>query len=185
MRSAAIVIFLLIALFPPHAMAWNEPDNFRGIPWGASLDDARRTLLDSWKPSEQLHGHPECPPAKARCVQKGKLGPIDVTFVYTFKDDRFVSALIMFKAADYKAVRTILTERYGAPTTQQRIEIRTKVGVPHESELGVWRGEKVSVMLERFHKRVDEGLAGVAMNAYLQEGIERRQEEIKKGKDDL
>ena len=67
----------------------------------------------------------------------------------------------------------------------QREEVRSKAGVPHENEIIAWRGAKVSVLLRRFSRRLDEGSADVTLNAHVEEGLAERDKALKKGKDDL
>jgi hypothetical protein len=178
----ALALVLLVA-FP--VVAFNEPSDFRGVPWGATQSQAQDILLKNWQPGSAPLGAPTCTPAKGICMQSGKLGPIEVTFGYTFREDQFVSGIVLFKSADYPAVRRIFDERYGEPTKRWREEVRSKAGVPHEQEASLWKGAKVSVMLNRFGQRLDQGRAGVALNEIVEQDMAAREKALKKGKDDL
>ena len=68
-----------------------------------------------------------------------------MSFFYLFKDNKFSSAIMTFKVADYDAVRTILDERYGPLMTRKQDTVQTKVGVSHLQETSTWSGVRVTI----------------------------------------
>jgi hypothetical protein len=164
---AALALALLLLASP--ALAWNEPENFRGIPWGATMDQAQETLLKTWPAGVTP---PDCSRETGVCGHPGKLGPIDVTFIYSFKEDRFAFAQVRFKTIDYDTVRRVFEERYGTPTLRQSDQIW-------------WKGENASVLLRRVGSRAMEGSALIALKSAVDKNTAERDKAIKKGKDDL
>ena len=69
-------LILVLLLAPPAVFAFSEPENFRGIPWGATQEEAREILGKAWREraSRAPHEVPGCPNADF-CDQKGTLGP--------------------------------------------------------------------------------------------------------------
>jgi hypothetical protein len=167
MKLAFVVAMALVAA--PAALAFNEPDNFRGIPWGSTMDQAQETLLKTWPAGVTP---PHCSRETGVCGHPGKLGPVDVTYIYSFKDDRFSFAQVRFKTIDYDTVRRIFEERYGTPTLRQ-------------SDQNWWKDENASVLLRRVGSRAMEGSALIALKSAVDKNTAERDKAIKKGKDDL
>jgi hypothetical protein len=102
-----------------------------------------------------------------------------------FEDDKFTSAMLTFTPAQYEALRTIFSDRYGSPTSIRDEEVKTSMGVGYINQIATWVGERVVIRLRRYGSKVDEGSALIA----LKEAVDKRRDEtekaIKKGKDDL
>ena len=43
------VLIVVLALLISPVWAWEEPDNFRGIKWGTSPEDAMAVIRQQWK----------------------------------------------------------------------------------------------------------------------------------------
>ena len=88
MLHVAVVILVAMLAADP-AFAFNEPDSFRGVPWGASEDDLQAKL------GETL-GRCKDYPAEHRwigdrsCTVEFQLGGITVGTVYNFRANRFI-----------------------------------------------------------------------------------------------
>ena len=167
-RTLAALALALLLLASP-ALAWNEPENFRGIPWGATMPQAQGTLLKTWPAGVTP---PDCSRETGVCSHPGQLGPVEVTYLYSFKEDRFSFAEVRFQTIDYETVRRIFEERYGAPTLRH-------------GDLNSWKGESVSVLLQRIGSRPMEGLGLITVKSAVSKETAEREKAIRKGKDDL
>ncbi len=115
--------------------AWSEPETVKGVPWGASVDEARGIF--------RMAG---APPAEAfcygmTCVWDTTLGAVPVRLVLEFPNRRFARGVVQFKAGNYAAVRQHFIDTYGEPTDR-----RAPPG-PGGTERLTWSGNRVAIEL--------------------------------------
>jgi len=121
------------------ALAFNEPDGFRGVPWGTSEDALREKLgersdhgvlwtgCDSYRPEEPWMGDRFCSGAFP-------LGDITVKAVYAFRANRFVRVTLIFPSRDFGRLAAIFVERYGPPTHSTQEPYKTQGGLQAVNE---------------------------------------------------
>ncbi len=181
LRTLQLVALALVAALACPAFGWEEPDKFRGVPWGATLEEARALLKAAGDECSDLS-------PKGRCyVHRAKIGPVSpVSILFTFgKSNAFEHATLSFPASQYAAVRAILVDRYGTATRTKEETLQNRFGTKFTNEIVEWSGERVYIRLRRNGSELDKGSAIIGLKAALQREGEDREKALKKGKDDL
>ena len=134
------LIFLMLAVALSALAFQNEPDSFRGIEWGASIND----IGDMVKIDDA---------GELRTYQKKnedmKMGDAALKYlVYFFFRDKFCGSLAVYdEYASFIAIRDTLFQRHG---TGQFIRIA------REGEEYNWLGKDVNIIL-RYNERTNKG----------------------------
>ena len=174
------VVALLVALVTP-ALAWDEPDGFRGVPWGASREELRVHL-------QRTGVSVTCGGKVLGCTgPQLSIGPASVRAYYLFAPDadKFEVVLLTFAPAHYAALRTIFEERYGAPSRVHEQTMQSQMGAKFTNETALWVGERVTISLSRYGSKLDQGRAVIGLKAALERQREESEKALKKGKDGL
>ena len=161
--GAVASTILVLAVVASSALAFNEPDGFRGVPWGATKDALRDKL-----------GKASCGayPADQRwlgdrlCTGAFPLGNVTVTAHYVFRSDKFVRVSLSFPSKDFDRMAAIFTERYGPPTVRDR-------------EILTWTGTTTAISLHRYLSGAVGGFAGITTQAEAKESKRLRDEQTK------
>lgn len=163
-RSVAVaVLFLFVAV--GGVFAFNEPDGFRGVLWGASESDTVKAIgrTPAWlgcvdnPPQDRVMGD-------RSCIDRTPIGSIEISAVYSFRSDRLVRVELQFASGDFAQVLAIFVERYGRPTSRRQDALE-------------WSGTNTSVALHRFLG--SRGYAAIATQAEIRESRRLRDEETK------
>jgi hypothetical protein len=163
-RSVAVaVLFLFVAV--GGVFAFNEPEGFRGVPWGATEEEMRssvsieRACADYSVASRHL-GDRFCPALLA-------IGDINVRAIYSFRANRLTRVSLHFASKDFERLVAIFVERYGPAT------LRNRDGL-------TWSGRTTSVSLLRFLSTdITQGYAQITTLADMQETKRLRDEQTK------
>ena len=178
LRALLVGWLLLLLAIAASPAAWEEPDNFRGVPWGMSMREAQALL-------ESKGEKPDCSSRRFCFTFRTSIGPTLARISYVFEDDKFTSALLTFAPTQYEALRTIFSDRYGPPTSIRDEELKTRMGAAYLNQISTWAGDKVVIRLRRYSSKIDEGSALIALKEALDKRREETEKAIKKGKDDL
>jgi hypothetical protein len=176
MTMTLLAVALLLLGSP--ALAFNEPDSFRGVPWGAAKSEAVSILAAAGEA-------PTCDGARACRTRETMIGSVPTTVVYQFdEDDRFEAAILTFHPSRHDALRAIFVEQYGPPSRTQQRTTRSKDGRTFVNEIAQWSGERVVVQLQKYGALENRGRASVAKKAVLERFQRQRDRFVPKGKDD-
>jgi len=130
-----ITLLLSIIIFPNlQVLAFqNEPDNFRGITWGADIKDVPDMVLKTDAENRKYY---------VRKDDKLKIGSAELdSLYYVFTNEKFSSVLIEFRSlSNAKALKEALFEQHGPG-------YRTKT----VTEIYVWTGTTVGIAFEYNH----------------------------------
>lgn len=157
----AIILAVGLAAATP-ALAWNEPGEFRGVPFGASVEEARAkapTLV--------------CVPPMGSCREFFELGSTRVYGFWTFRNGGFDQIDLTFPASGHPDVKGVFVARFGDPTSTRAQAMRPG-DPPLENEILEWSGDRAYVELRRFHRRTEQGTATIRTRAGLEEAVRRR-----------
>jgi hypothetical protein len=161
MRSAITIAALAFAAGAAYAQShWaKEPERVFGLQLGSKLADSQiPNCRDADDPAREI-----------KFCQWGGTG--DATFVRGFPIPEFEDGIVMLvddsaagfvlsaKHADYLQVKSILLERYGPPTRRTIAKVRTKAGVPYDSETLNWTGKRVTLELEEYSRDINTSSA--------------------------
>jgi hypothetical protein len=181
-RASLLIALSLLALaLASGASAFDDPDGFRGLPWGAT-EEQMRTDVGGW--CEDLS-------STARwlgdryCVVEFQIGGIDGKATYVFRRDKFVRVTLDFKSRDFDQLAAIFVERYGAPTSTTQEPYKTQGGLETTNKDLTWTGPLVRITIHRYGSRITEGWASLATRADSEEAARLRKEQTKGAAKDL
>jgi hypothetical protein len=131
--SAVISVLVLAG----SVFAFQDPDNFRGIPWGASPLEAKNAITDGWnkrgvRPDRVLY---TIRPEGNALLGEGRLkhfrfsdmvGGALADFRIFSLDEKFVHAEFTFHPGHFSIMETAFKECYGPPTSEEDNEIKTE-----------------------------------------------------------
>jgi len=161
---------------PPGVLGFNEPDGFRGLPWGAS-EQAAATKIDkdfceAYPDNERFRGD-------RWCVQAFELGAIRISAIYKFRRNHFVRVDLRFESNRFAEVLSIFVERYGRPTSEQRQMVQNRMGAQFENHIVTWEGPKIVINAQRYGADLNEGSATLQTQEELKEGTRLYQNQLK------
>jgi hypothetical protein len=159
----------------PAPPTWTkEPDAYRGIPWGTSLQAAKEQADIHTCHCEDETWHPiDCPETGSSPVRvcHGGLvaGDIWLQERWSFTNDRFGGVDFGFESAIYEKLRDIFIERYGPPTDTLDGVFQNRMGAKVSNPTLVWDGKTVAITLSRFADTLDKGHGAVMTRAMVQQ----------------
>ena len=178
------VALVLVGSIVSSALAFKEPEGFRGVPWGASEDELRDKLGET-----SAHGvlFDRCGayPSEQRwlgdrfCAGAFPIGGITLKAVYRFRVNRFVGVMLTFRAEDFDDLVAMFRERYGPPTTSATEPFKTQGGLEGTNQLHRWIGPTIAISIQHFSGQISEGAATLTTNRELQESAQIRAEQLK------
>lgn len=143
------------------ATAWpKEPTSVFGIPLGGEMkDEDLRDCGGIHDPSQEY-------PVAVCALKKGMFGgdvliahiPIDSMDdgVVQRKDFVVKSVMVNAKHENYRAVKAVLIERYGRPTSTRKETLQNGYGAKFSSEVLHWQGKRVSLTLHERTSAADK-----------------------------
>ena len=166
-----------------HKAAVKEPDGFKGLKFEASEEECRK-LFDLAKamPSPEQMGsmspgeltkvtenycgtqhYPEERLDLRECDVHLQQQGVDVSLVFTFRDDHFVKVWGSFYSDEYQEYKDQFLHAYGTPSGIRRRPIQNQAGATFAQEELTWTGKRVAVFLEKYEDTVDEGSFTLAL----------------------
>ncbi|MBU9491751.1 hypothetical protein [Burkholderia multivorans] len=183
-RSVALLAGLVIASnahsagLAKSARGWaHEPTSFLGLSFDQSV-------------TEQL---PECPEVafltKVSCAKS--LGDtlykmyappqIGVYLSDVLVDDagsKVGMVLLTIRHTDFRDMLTLLTEKYGRPTSERVVALSTLGGAYLKGRQYTWTGTRVTLMFDEYGQKVDESSVSVTTTDYQKAVAESRKKKV-------
>lgn len=171
-RVSALIIAVLLLASVGDGDAFSEPDGFRGIKWGATVEEAKATIVG------------------LGCGARTCFGDLDiagqtVTAMLDFRDGGLYSVYLRFGSSRFGDLKPVFVERYGEPTPRRSEMVQHNVGAKLENEILEWSGEKVYIRLQRYTGKLRGGSARIMTQAGRAEELRKFHEQLKRGKNDL
>ena len=179
MRYGSMILVILVLTMTP-AWAFNEPDSFRGIPFGASEATARASI--------RMFCNDTTPPHRVAdriCGDEATIGDVSVKGYFFFTEDRFLSGALNFPSKSFASIEASFIERHGPPTTTTEETVQNRMGAEFTNRVHKWIGPRVSIRLYRYSGKVTEGSAYIMLNSELDRFSEGQAQERKKGASQL
>lgn len=140
-RALLLLVLPLISLSPASALAWNEPEGFRDIPWGTPWTVVVEKLYDpqGWmhRFSCDTQNHRSCSgqltigSARASAMIHFGTGEIGMDEIY-----------LTFPADDFALMKAAFVEKYGDPTSRETPIVQNRNGgAIRERDVDVAGGE--------------------------------------------
>ena len=164
-RRSVLVALLLPLIVAPGVRAFNEPDGFRGVPWGATEEQMRATVsieraCADYPVTNRYLGDRYCPALLL-------IGDIKVRATYNFRGNRMTSVSLSFPSSNFDRLAEIFRERYGLATHSWAKAL-------------IWRGETTYVGLYRYlGTDITTGYARIATQAEMEQAERLREEQTK------
>lgn len=182
--GAAIVLTVAVDA----ALAFDEPDGFRGAKWGDSEAIVREKLTASlntrlfpcW-----AHGDATKWLADRSCSVDTTVGAVPVTAYLDFRADKLVGFSLAFGPDGYDVMERAFLDRFGAPTSARDEPVKTKAGVEHMNRRLTWLGATVRVELVRYAGKVTQSSALYRLLTDDDVAMKLRREGVSKAAEDL
>ena len=171
-RVTALVVAVFLFAAVENGYAFSEPDGFRGVTWGATVDEAQAKL-------------PGLGCGTRTCFGDLDIAGQTVTAMFDFRDGGFYAVYLRFGSSRFEVLKSVFVERYGAPTQRRLETVRNSSGARLENEVLEWSGAKVYIRLQRYAGRLRAGSARIMTQTGRAEELRKFHEQMKRGKDDL
>jgi hypothetical protein len=179
MKATLCLIGLL--LFAQLAFGWIEPDNFRGIKWGMSPEEATRIVSEQLKAKGNDWDH-VTDFGDGRLYFQDPFGDIyagiRVSFTLNFVDGKFTAADLAFKSDHFAEVERIFIKRYGTPNYAKNTPVQNAMGAKFQNRDVAWLGKGVKIRLVKYNDRIGSAAGVVGQTKwfeYWRSGSENRQ----------
>jgi hypothetical protein len=136
--------------------AWNEPDNFRGVPWGASEQQVREK--NTGMLCYDAKGNPL---GERACGVEITIGSVPTSTFFVFRNGKFMTVLLTFEPKDFSEMEGIFAERYGKPTRTEELEGRTPAGLSFVDIVHEWTGQRIHIMLKKYAGKSMQSIATI------------------------
>jgi hypothetical protein len=161
-RPLNIITLLIAAMLSvcayAAAPAWKEPDGFRELRWGSSVNDMIRAFPKASRAIEMEIG------SRERVYKVNTtIGAAPVLLYLKFLDGKFTAVTISFERKDAEQIKKAFVERYGAP---------------HKGD--TWMGKNVSIMIS-----VSDSVAVMRTAEYVNYRLEVEKRKSKQAAKDL
>jgi len=174
-RCAVALIVLALASngVASKTLAFNEPDGFRGVLWGATEAQLKDQLkitdfgCSDYPPGQQWLG-------ERRCSGGWRRGDLYLELTYSFRRDQLVSVDFSFKSSDFERIESLFVELYGSPTSDITRPFRTQYGREVPDRILNWLGPVISINLFRYIRGTTHGFAIIQTRAEREESEELR-----------
>lgn len=161
------------------AIAWNEPEAFRGVPWGASEEVAKERIPATCTATKgALFG-------ERICSSSFTVGDVPAKVLLWFRSGGFVGATFSFDPKRFLTIESAFKERYGPPTNTKEEQGKTRAGLEFVNVEHEWQGAKVYISLRKYTGKITESRARILTAAEWEEQKKYVQQSGKRGADDL
>lgn len=186
MRNCLIVLAVLLAPslgLAQKAKPWaQEPAAVFGIPLGQTFGNERIAECGGVKVEDGSN------PVSACSMYRPSYGnltiagfPVDVFDggLVMREDDVVTSIYLHGKQSNYRAIKTLMLERYGRPTSTSVETLQNGMGAKFNSELLIWSGKAVTLVLKERNESVDTTAAHFSHNAHAVKKMIDREKALK------
>lgn len=173
----AILAVLLFTASP--ASTWNEPDNFRGVPWEASEAELKEKI-----PGVRCINFSN-PLADRGCSTSFSVGPVPTKGFFGFQEGQLRWVRLTFDPKHFQTMQGIFSERYGAPSHQEEIPVKNRMGAEFLNVEALWSGNLITIRMRKYSGKITESEALYMTPTVFEEFTRRKIEQQKKGAGDL
>ena len=165
LKKILVTFIILIAA----GNVWGiEPKDFRGVPFDASLAQAREKLpylrcpsmqdyKGIWFDNETVIRRAEQLEVVICNEDDSYIGPVNINIMYTFRHNKMVTVYISFKSSDYNYLKDVYIKKYGKPLSTKTNIIQTEMSVKYVNESIQWGGKNVLIELEKYAGTIGSG----------------------------
>jgi hypothetical protein len=141
------------------ADSWREPESFRGVKWGWTLQDVKKN-----QPKLDLSDIPQTmgPRLKIHFDFREYIGEAQVHFGYGFLDNRFLYGSISFKSKDFATIRDVFFERYGRAHSMEEVKLKNSMNAEFLNTIYRWKGPTLMITLKKYEDKITDGHAAIS-----------------------
>ena len=151
--------------------AWEEPTDFRGIPWGAKPDEVKQKL-PALSCKKECHGYL-------------MIGEIRAFTMILFDSGGMDAVSLSFPTERFSTMKDIFMARYGQPNHRNNEIIHNRLGAMFTNETLSWDGARVKIRLEQYGSRLTHSSAIFMTREHMRASDEQSRQKVKAGKKDL
>lgn len=178
--TAAVMLTCAGAGISTMAHAFNEPDAFRDVPWGASEEVVRQTL------TIQTCMETTTPALGDRlCRTEITIAAIPVTAYVWFRTGGMTAVDLYFSPDRFALIEAAFVERYGPPTERTTEPFVTRGGLRDTNARNEWVGDKVFIRLSKYVGKITQSGARIQTQADRAEEHRQMKDLLKTGAKDL
>jgi hypothetical protein len=156
-----------------------EPQGFGGVDWGSTRREVAK--LNPFGTCSCFDGSRY--KMEDVCSASLKLGEADIGSSFRFTAGKVTSVELEYFALQFDLVKSILIEKYGAPSSDSFAATITEAGVPYQDETLVWNFPKVRIEAHRYGLTADRGITFLTLRSQLDSENRHLQETLKAAKD--
>jgi hypothetical protein len=186
MKALLTVAVVMILSAAVHA---GEPEDFLGMKWGISVDEAKRTInaqqnrrrevgeivndtfMTDYRDGER----------KQKILYRDKFAEARVNIILQFLDQKFVAVTMSFDSNEFSTIDDAFKSQYGKPSNQHQVPLGNAFGGTVIDQRRVWAFKNVEITLM---KQADAGGATMQRREWLDyERAEIKNKQAKAAKD--
>ena len=164
---ALFIAAFLVTTVPTNGAdsSWQEPEDFRGLKWGASVGEMRKVFstLNVDKPRDSGNR------IKSFYVGGQRIGDALVQLYLGFLDDRFSSVNISFKSDDFLAMRVVFIVRYGQAHSTTEQTLQNRAGAEFVNPILTWKGPTLIIRIQKYTETLNNGRANLSKHEFEDE----------------
>lgn len=179
--------FVSVLLVSSVGFGWEEPEQFLGLQWGASVEAVRHRFPEAVEATAIARERGKIADKRVRllAVERAIVGDVDVTLMFEFFDDELVIGSLLFDPMNFSVMEEAFKERYGPPTAQETKTNKTEGGREYATKRLRWEGERIRIVLEQGGPDGTPGAALLGKKDYLKYMFERQKDRASKAATDL
>ena len=142
LASIILLLGVINSSYADTAKWEKEPDNFRGVTFGATEADVIE-IIPGLQCKDTKSGRSCYDPYY-------KIGETITGCLLTFNEGKFNGVYIVFKTDDYNNIKSVFIDKYGEPMKSVDYDIKTRAGIKQENNKLLWHGDKLIVSLQKY-----------------------------------
>jgi len=179
----AVYVTCAFAVAQTETKPWaSEPDSYRGVKFGASVETARETVTfarcmsreslrrEAEQAKSVLGSDPGAPlidrftrmmpEGGTLCDARHRIADVDVRETWKFDEkSRLVMVSFSFESRGYQTLRDVFVEKFGQPHSAKTEIVQNLMNAQFENENLSWHGVGSHVTLSRYGSNLTKGLA--------------------------
>ena len=174
------LILLCLLLLAVPATAWNEPETFRGVPWGAAEDAMKGQISATCtaSPTSGFFG-------ERTCSSSFTVGDVPTKALLWFRQGGFAGVTFTFDPKSFFTIESAFKERYGPPTSTKEESGKSRGGLEFTNVEHEWQGTKVYISLKKYAGKTTDSRALIQTTSEREEQVKITLQRGKKGAGDL
>lgn len=167
---------VFVLLLATYVHAFEEPEDFRGMKWGVTVEEANQIIQSQWDKRRQSgeilpYTNKTDYPVNDRhwrLEYSDTIGAVTANFTLEFLDKRFLAVLFSFDSRGFDVIDDAFKSRYGKPTVEYAKPLSNAFGATFIDQRRMWQFKDVQILLMKYAdaKVSSASIAKRAWNTY-------------------